>query len=298
LKILLAAAPTLKGYSGTTNLSIEAGNETTDGAPPGRHREIVLKAGSAILLLLIKHAKQNSPMQWAHIRRVLVDAKCVLLMLKLVNHDLNIHLTSPSDPQSCLLFTPQEPGCWRNFFAMATVLRILQKITKHHIPSIRILLQYKAPTILKKVNETRHPLIRMYALKTIKSMVPYLPRKWRTANMKIISDIYSHVHLETRDDWLSNDLSESLVAVKPEEAQSSVQIDEFLRDHYFEWWDHVDPQSKSKSIMSSLVYGSDMLLGLDPVQALLQQENIDEEVLSTWDTWTLWEDEGRQWGSL
>ncbi len=86
---------------------------------------------------------------------------------------------------------------------------------------VGILHQYKAPAILKKTLETHHPTIRLYTLKIsssfafgaspfdtiyiFKSLIPYLPRKWRAMNMKIISDIYAHVRLDTRDDWLSGE---------------------------------------------------------------------------------------------
>lgn len=37
------------------------------------------------------------------IRSIMIDAKAVLLMLKLMNHDLNTHISAPADPDDVSL---------------------------------------------------------------------------------------------------------------------------------------------------------------------------------------------------
>lgn len=286
LKIMLAAAPTVKNYAGTINLNLEG--PVQEGT---RHREIVLKACTSLLLLLLKHARFNNLQQFAHIRSIMIDAKAVLLMLKLVNHDLNTHISSPTDPPEMCIFPPPPdievkqtdlPGSYRNFSSMGAVLRILQKLTKKNGVALRILHQYKAPAILKKTLETHHRSVRLYTLKILKSLVPYLPRKWRAMNMKIISEIYGYVRLDTRDDWLSGDPD-----LGAKDAIETAQIDEFLRTQYIEWWHYIKEGTKDR-----LVYSLDDPLGMDPVQALLSRVELDEEWKANWETWVAWEERG------
>eukprot|EP00026_Physarum_polycephalum_P003677 Phypoly_transcript_03690.p1 GENE.Phypoly_transcript_03690~~Phypoly_transcript_03690.p1 ORF type:complete len:763 (+),score=148.68 Phypoly_transcript_03690:95-2383(+) len=285
LKIMLAAAPTVKNYAGTINLNLEGPVQETT-----RHREIVLKACTALLLLLLKHARYNNLLQFAHIRSIMIDAKAVLLMLKLVNHDLNTHISSPTDPpEMCLFPPPPEPeiftqtylaGSYRNFFSMTAVLRILQKLSKKNGVALRILHQYKAPAILKKTLDTHHHSVRLYTLKIFKSLVPYLPRKWRAMNMKIISEIYCYVRLDTRDDWLSGDPD-----LGAKDVMETAQIDEFLRTQYIEWWHYIKEGTKDR-----LVYNLDEPLGMDPVQALLARVELDEDWKANWESWVAWEE--------
>ena len=49
----------------------------------------------------------------------------------------------------------------------------------------------QAPFILKKLRALEAPEIRKLVLKLLKKQVRYLPRKWRQANMKVISAIYA-----------------------------------------------------------------------------------------------------------
>eukprot|EP01135_Chromosphaera_perkinsii_P003535 Nk52_evm8s247 gene=Nk52_evmTU8s247 len=91
--------------------------------------------------------------------------------------------------------------CWRNMFAMANVLRLLQKLTKNRNESIEILIDLKAPIILKKAVGINHSFLKKYALKIIKSLVPFLGKKWRDGNMKIMTEIYNNVRLHINDNW-------------------------------------------------------------------------------------------------
>lgn len=48
----------------------------------------------------------------------------------------------------------------------------------------------------------RESNIELYALKLIKSQVPYLGLKWRTGHMKTVSAISRRCRFDLRDDWL------------------------------------------------------------------------------------------------
>lgn len=104
---------------------------------------------------------------------------------------------------------------FRNFFAGLNFTRILQKLTKRKIHRILLLVQYKSSAILKRTLKVPHPDLQLYALKVIKNQVPFCGRKWRQANMKVITAIYLNCRPDLRDEWLSGadidgDVEESL----------------------------------------------------------------------------------------
>jgi hypothetical protein len=92
---------------------------------------------------------------------------------------------------------------FRNFFASLSFTRVLQKLTKRKIHRILLLVQYKSSAILKRTLKVPHPSLQLYALKVIKSQVPFCGRKWRQANMKVITAIYLNCRPDLRDEWLS-----------------------------------------------------------------------------------------------
>ena len=104
---------------------------------------------------------------------------------------------------------------FRNFFSGLNFTRILQKLTKKKVHRILLLVQYKSSAILKRTLKVSHPDLQLYALKIIKSQVPFCGRKWRQANMKVITAIYLNCRPDLRDEWLSgadvdSDVEESL----------------------------------------------------------------------------------------
>ena len=92
---------------------------------------------------------------------------------------------------------------WRNFFSSINFTRILQKLTKRRVHRILLLVQYKSSAILKRTLKVDHPVLQLYALKVIKSQVPFCGRKWRQSNMKVITAIYLNCRPDLRDEWLA-----------------------------------------------------------------------------------------------
>ena len=91
----------------------------------------------------------------------------------------------------------------RNFFSVINFVHVLQKLTKRKIHRILLLVQYKSSAILKRVLKVNQPLLQLYTLKVIKSQIPYCGRKWRQANMKVITAIYLNCRPDLKDDWLA-----------------------------------------------------------------------------------------------
>lgn len=97
LKVLLAAAPTSKSRSDTINIMNDVIPEEMPmtvvqsmelGIDIHRHKEIIVKGVSAILILLLKHFKLNHVYQYEFISQHLVFANCIPLVLKFFNQNI------------------------------------------------------------------------------------------------------------------------------------------------------------------------------------------------------------------
>ncbi|CAI5760274.1 unnamed protein product [Candida verbasci] len=90
-------------------------------------------------------------------------------------------------------------------FILINILNIINKILiKNQSQRIFALNDLKPSEIYKMIlinydNESITPII----LKTLKKLVPYQGRKWKSVNMDLISQIYLTLKLDLKDNWLS-----------------------------------------------------------------------------------------------
>jgi len=261
LKVLLAAAPTSKARSDSLNILVdvmpqEIPNSIIESTQLtldiSRHKEIIVKAISAILLLLLKHFKVNHIYQFEFMSQHLVFANCIQLILKFFNQNtiqLLQYVTaknyiSATDFTNCVLRSaleedssesnPPDPGyCWRNLFSCINLVRILQKLTKWKHSRTMMLVVFKSAPILKRALKVRHPLMQLYVLKLLKVQAKYLGRNWRRSNMKIISSIYQMVRHRLHDDWAyGNDLDARPWDFQTEEYALRACVDRFNARYY------------------------------------------------------------------
>ncbi|KAL9558318.1 hypothetical protein PS6_001378 [Mucor atramentarius] len=188
-----------------------------------RNRESISKAVSGVLLLLLKWFKTSHVLKFEYLSQVLIDSGCMLLILKLLGLQEVALLASKKtddDSQSFLSFVQQthtnnddddddddEQENYtnnRNLCWSINLLRILQMLTKRKTHRILLLVQYKSSAILKRLLKVGHIVMDLYVLKNLKNQVPFMGRKWRSANMKTISAIYAHCLTSLNDDWLSS----------------------------------------------------------------------------------------------
>ncbi|CAG8549971.1 7249_t:CDS:10 [Acaulospora morrowiae] len=94
--------------------------------------------------------------------------------------------------------------CWRNFFAAINFLRVLQKLIKKKTHRTLSLVRCKSSAILKKILKVSHPLLELYALKVLKNQIPFIGRKWKQSNMKVITSIYLNCRPDLRDEWIAS----------------------------------------------------------------------------------------------
>uniref|UniRef100_A0A1B6KHM4 Far11/STRP C-terminal domain-containing protein n=1 Tax=Graphocephala atropunctata TaxID=36148 RepID=A0A1B6KHM4_9HEMI len=259
LKILLAAAPTSKAKTDSINIMADVLPEEMPmtvlqslklGTDVNRHKEIVVKAVSAILLLLLKHFKLNHIYQFEFMSQHLVFANCIPLVLKFFNQNIMAYVNSKNvipilDFPACVIGDQPELTAesleigdsqlysWRNVFSCINLLRILNKLTKWKHSRIMMLVVFKSAPILKRTLKVRHAMMQLYVLKLLKMQTKYLGRQWRKSNMKTMSAIYQKVRHRLNDDWAyGNDLDARPWDFQAEECALRASVDRFNTRRY------------------------------------------------------------------
>lgn len=260
LKILLAATPTSTAKTYSMNIMADVLPEEMPmtvlqslklGIDVNRHKEIIVKAVTAILLLLLKHFKLNHVYQFEYMSNHLVIANCMPLVLKFFNQNILAHIGAKNsipifDFPACVIGEQPEltkecldigdstvPYSWRNVFSSINLLRILNKLTKWKNARIMMLVVFKSAPILKRILKVRHALMQFYVLKLLKMQTKYLGRQWRKINMKIISAIYSKVRHRLNDDWaFGNEVDARPWDFQDEECALRVCVERFNRRRY------------------------------------------------------------------
>lgn len=262
LKVLLAASPTSKSKTESINIMADvlpkkmpltATQSTKLTVDMGRHKEIIVKAVSAIILLYLKHFKLNHVYQFEFMSQHLVFANCIPLVLKFFNQNITEYVSMKNtipllDFPSCVIGeqpdlsaesfvfsadVTDKPYSWRNVFSCINLLRILNKLIKWKHSRVMMLVVFKSAPILKKTLKVRHAMMQLYVLKLLKMQTKYLGRQWRKSNMKTMSAIYSKVRHRLNDDWaFGNDLESRPWDFQAEECTLRACVDRFNLRRY------------------------------------------------------------------
>ncbi|KAJ8416404.1 hypothetical protein AAFF_G00356920 [Aldrovandia affinis] len=259
LKLLLAAAPTSKAKTDSINILADVLPEEMPitvlqsmklGIDVNRHKEIIVKAISALLLLLLKHFKLNHIYQFEYVSQHLVFANCIPLILKFFNQNIMSYISAKNS--ICVLDFPHcvvhempeltaeslEAGdsnqfCWRNLFSCINLLRILNKLTKWKHSRTMMLVVFKSAPILKRALKVKQAMMQLYVLKLLKIQTKYLGRQWRKSNMKTMSAIYQKVRHRLNDDWAyGNDIDARPWDFQAEECALRESIEKFNSRRY------------------------------------------------------------------
>lgn len=184
----------------------------SEAAETHRHREIMAAAVSGVILILLKLARKSIPEQFSSLAQLITDSNGALVVLKFLNQDLSSTM-EPRDPHpvmACLQTKLQlaSHSCIVSWPVCATMrlVEVLYLLCKDSPERVRkYLIHYKAPFILKRLHKIENQQVQGLVLKLLKKQVRYLPRKWKQANMKSISAIYSLVPMPPLEDWLLNE---------------------------------------------------------------------------------------------
>uniref|UniRef100_A0A673XXE4 Striatin interacting protein 2 n=1 Tax=Salmo trutta TaxID=8032 RepID=A0A673XXE4_SALTR len=233
LKLLLAAAPTSKAKTDSINILADVLPEEMPitvlqsmklGIDVNRHKEIIVKAISALLLLLLKHLKLNHIYQFEIVSQHLVFANCIPLILKFFNQNILSYISEAGD---------HNQFCWRNLFSCINLLRILNKLTKWKHSRTMMLVVFKSAPILKRALKVKQATMQLYVLKLLKIQTKYLGRQWRKSNMKTMSAIYQKVRHRLNDDWAyGNDIDARPWDFQAEECALRESIEKFNSRRY------------------------------------------------------------------
>lgn len=259
LKILLASSPTAKTKTDSINVLVDVLPEEMPttvldsmrlGIDVNRHKEIIVKAISGLILLLLKHFKNNHIYQFEFISQNLVCGNCIPLILKFLNQNISSYISTKNfisqlDFPACVLNEKSEVTaetlenngselcCWRNMFSCINLLRILQKLTKWKHSRTMMLIVFKSAPILKRSLKVKHEMMELYVLKLLKAQTKYLGRNWRKSNMKTMSAVYQKVRHRLNDDWaFGNDMDARPWDLQAEEGSLKTCIDRFNNIHY------------------------------------------------------------------
>ncbi|KAJ8046474.1 Striatin-interacting protein 1 [Holothuria leucospilota] len=312
LKILLAAAPTSKAKTDSINILADVLPEEMPitvpqsmklGIDVNRHKEIIVKAISALLLLLLKHFKLNHVYQFEFMSQHLVFANCIPLVLKFFNQNIQSHIATKNsihliDFPSCVIGDQpeltadsleagdNEVFCWRNVFACINLLRILNKLTKWKHSRTMMLVVFKSAPILKRALKVKQPLMQLYVLKLLKVQTKYLGRQWRKSNMKTMSAIYSKVRHRLNDDWVfGNDMDARPWDFQAEECALRACVDRFNSRRYEQTYPNKDPELESVDNNLQSVLGQ--CIELSEEFKRFYEVWLDREVFSTQIDWDL-----------
>jgi len=253
LKILLAAAPSSKAKNEAINILSDLLTPETDGSEVltnsmsldssisnilehsvritvdiNRHKEVIVKATSSILLLMLKHFRLAHVLQFEYLAQQLVFANCIPLVLKFFDQNMSRYVQSRNElrphnfPAAVLHYVRngdewptlsaenvEEEGStasgryflWRNVFSSINLLRVLNKLTKWKHARTMMLVVFKSAPILKRSLKVKQAIFQLFVLKLLKMQAKYLGRQWRRSNMEIMSSIYSKVRHRLNDDW-------------------------------------------------------------------------------------------------
>uniref|UniRef100_A0A671SUM1 Striatin-interacting protein 1 homolog n=1 Tax=Sinocyclocheilus anshuiensis TaxID=1608454 RepID=A0A671SUM1_9TELE len=219
LKLLLAAAPTSKAKTDSINILADVLPEEMPitvlqsmklGIDVNRHKEIIVKAIAALLLLLLKHFKFNHIYQFEYVAQHLVFANCIPLILKFFNQNIMSYISAKNSicaldfPHCVVHEMPEltaeslEAGdsnqfCWCNLFSCINLLRILNKITKWKHSRTMMLVVFKSAPILKRALKVKQAMMQLYVLKLLKIQTKYLGRQGAEPVRKTRSQILKNI---------------------------------------------------------------------------------------------------------
>lgn len=244
---------------GSHFLTIKLGIDTN------RHKEILIKAISAILLLMLKHFKVNHVYQFEFMSQHLLFANCVPLILKFFNLNItsfiqsknsNVHLDFPN----CVIGKQPELDAeelengdsvtfrWRNVFSCINLLRILNKLTKYKRSRVMMLVIFKSAPILKKILRVKQAMLQLYALKLLKMQTRHLGRQWRKTNMSLMSAIYQKVRHRLNDDWaFGNEQEAQAWDFQSDECALRAKIDSFVQRKYKSGEDYMNKSDENST---------------------------------------------------
>ncbi|CAJ0586092.1 unnamed protein product, partial [Mesorhabditis spiculigera] len=252
-----------------------------------RHKEIIVKAASGIIILMLKHFRLNHVYQFEAFAQQLIYGNGIPLMLRFLDQNMiryvqSRHELRPYNYPYCALYWARNSETfptlgvdnieaevpahgyflWRNIFSAVNMVRILNKLTKGKHARNMMLVVFKSAPILKRCLKIRVPILQLYTLKLLKMQARFLGRQWRRTNMDIISAIYCSVRHRLIDDWaFANDSRSKSWDFQADEQSLKVLIERFNSRRYSKLYPAFAVEQGEDQ-----AYGDDYLDRWDPLE--------------------------------
>ncbi|CAD5232207.1 unnamed protein product [Bursaphelenchus xylophilus] len=235
-----------------------------------RHKEIVVKATTAIIVYLLKFFRLNHIYQYENFSQQLVLSNCLPLVLKFLDQNMVRYLQSKNEltplcyPKVVVYYVQngnkwpelnadnvddsrsenQHYFLWRNVFSSVNLLRVLNKLIKNKQSRTMMLVVFKSAPILRRCLKVRSGIFQLYTLKLLKMQARYLGRQWRKNNMEVISAVYMKVRHRLNDDWaFANETRCKTWDFQMEERELKLNVERFNSRRY----SHIYPELASNN---------------------------------------------------
>mmetsp|Transcript_23836 Transcript_23836/g.71118 ORF Transcript_23836/g.71118 Transcript_23836/m.71118 type:complete len:751 (+) Transcript_23836:398-2650(+) len=140
----------------------------------------------------------------------------------------------------------------RHLQAALALLRLLQKMTKGKQHCVVQLVHSKSIEILKPLLRLKHGATQLYALKLIKSQVPYFNRQWRKSNQRILSSIDLKVRHHILDPWFYTQIEDTEEGAPKDEGSKEVSREAVAR--YVQEYYPADPDALAGMLRASCIF--------------------------------------------
>lgn len=165
---------------------INISTDSTTSGDFGRSKEITTNRIASLLLMLLQSGKRFHTLAFEDVVGLMMENNVPILILKMLSSWYSGRVADEKESHSAHGFF--KGGDRRSDMGTTTILlRILQKISKRRHSMLSTLVNWKSSAVLKRVLKVRQC---KYALKLLASQIPFLGKKWRLANMQVISGIF------------------------------------------------------------------------------------------------------------
>uniref|UniRef100_A0AC35G057 Uncharacterized protein n=1 Tax=Panagrolaimus sp. PS1159 TaxID=55785 RepID=A0AC35G057_9BILA len=272
-----------------------------------RHKEVIVKSISGILIILFKWLKINHIYQYESVGQHLIMLNCVPLMLKFLDQNMVRYIQAKNElapfnyPSAPLFFArnreewptlsaenvddsdhdSQSYYIWRNVFSSINVVRLLNKITKGRQPRTMMLVVFKSAPILKRCLRVKCGLFQLYCLKLLKLQCRFLGRQWRKSNMDLMSAIYMRVRHRLNDDWAyANDTRNKQWDYQNEEKDLKLAVEKFHSRRYAKLYPQFKLDMQEITSTSKDYFDLTSMEDFEPVDNCLQSVLNTETIFS------------------
>ena len=196
-----------------------------------REMEIAVKGATSVLLLLLKWFRASHVLKFEYLTQLIFDSDWVQTFHQvLMSLNPAVTASEPSEPSARSFFRvssviagieqprqvpkgarPHTDASTlikrfntRVLFNTTQLLSVTQKLVKKKIHRNGVLVHSKTWLHLRRPLKIPHDGIQTLVLKLYRGQIPLCSRKWRMANMRVITQIYMSLKPELREDWIAS----------------------------------------------------------------------------------------------